>query len=214
MKKRLLRTFGVFAPRVCSGSKLPESLAGIYATLKSIGFRETRWQFIFESQIAGLVFPYNDGRNEVHIRFYDDRVFAEFEIGRASIAHFLGPFLNANPYILDLLADRVPVQDLKQLTALMDPRNLCLQEGELDVWDHRNSKKPAGGREGAGSRRFLLNFESANKVFDYFLWRNFNLAFGLVSATSAFLAGGRSLGFFVLAFFVLVTYLLPRVGRP
>lgn len=95
-----LKKFGLFSPgTVKNGGKISHpGMKNLYEELKKIGFRETRWQIISKEQLAGLVLPLTDGENELHIRFYRDRVFAECEAARIYISHLFKKAINANSF--------------------------------------------------------------------------------------------------------------------
>ncbi|MDO8241009.1 MAG: hypothetical protein Q7T51_03465 [Candidatus Moranbacteria bacterium] len=143
-QKRKIKNIGLFNRIGIKGNKLPsEKLQQIYQLLLSKGFRETRWQFIYEGQLAGLVKPYSCGKNEIHVRFYDDRIFAEFEIGRAYIQHFLGPRLNANGYLFSLLVNHFSeLNDIKWLEELFSTENQTIDELSMRIWDVNKTEDP------------------------------------------------------------------------
>lgn len=215
IKKRRLTTFGLFAPRVCSGRDLTETPAReIYSHLKELGFKETRWQFVFENQLAGLVLPYNDGANEVHIRFYKDRIFAEFEVGRASIAHFLGPFLNANLFIQDLLEGRVSDESFEFLTNRMKPEFQLREERTLVVWNHSSSEVGSCKELDTSQKKICLPFKVANAVAGVLSWRRLNWFFGIAVAYSISSVAGELFGLLALCSILSISFLLPKVGQP
>ncbi|WP_211051404.1 hypothetical protein [Parasphingorhabdus halotolerans] len=187
-------------------------MSELYNELINKGFRETRWQYIFEGQIGGLVFPYNDGRNEVHVRFYSDRIFSEYEVGRSSFAHFLGPFLNANPFLLDLLKDSVSDDSYALLGEYTKQYRLKDEENALEDWDYQK-QTPIGpaNREG---KRYLLNFELANSLGRFFQWKAVVPITGVM--ISVFLGLGLGLPVFLVSL-LLVLFIyskLPAMGCP
>jgi hypothetical protein len=133
MKRRVVN-LGIFSADVCTGRAVADDEArGIYGCLKSLGFRETRWQFVYDGQRGGLVLPYNDGLNEIHVRFYDDRIFAELEYSRSSLFHFVFPLFNANSFLAELLKDRLPPKAHERLVASLGT-NLRDDEAALAHW--------------------------------------------------------------------------------
>jgi hypothetical protein len=134
MRRRLVN-LGIFSPVICRGEALSNSEdIRIYRALKELGFRETPWQLIFDGQIGGLVFPYNRGSNEIHVRFYQDRIFAELEFSRSSIFHFVFPLYAANKYIADLLRDRIPPTCYSHLQRKLST-NLRDDEMSRPIWN-------------------------------------------------------------------------------
>jgi hypothetical protein len=113
----------------------------IYEALKEAGFLETKWQFIFEGQIGGLVYPYNEGLNEVHIRFYHDRIFAELEISRSSLLHFVYPLFNANAHIVEILKDKVS-KEIHEFLKSKTTSNLLDDELARPKWDSKTQNNP------------------------------------------------------------------------
>lgn len=209
--KRKFKTLGIIHPSVCDGSLLSVGAQRrIVSVLKDCGFRETRWQFIYENQVYGLVLPYENGKNEVHIRFYSDRVFTEYEIGRASFAHFLGPFLNANGFVQKLVCNSIADCDYKYLEEMMDISKLSEEETSLRTW---NFDSPVNDKIGS-ERKSLFDFDSPNWISSITSWRN------LVSVLSgicgiALLKG--ALWPLILAVCVVAVFLrraVPQPGRP
>lgn len=114
--------WGLFHHRNCRGALIIEKAASspklsiIYAALMDLGFRETIWQFVYSGQIGGLVRTYGRGLIEVHIRFFeDDAIFAELEIGRTGLAHFLNRRIFANSHIIKLLEKSMDREDFDYL---------------------------------------------------------------------------------------------------
>jgi hypothetical protein len=140
--KRKLVNLGIFSPNVCRGIPVEnEHCRAIYSTLRNIGFLETRWQLIFDGQIGGLVYPYNAGLNEIHIRFYSDRIFAELEFSRSSVFHFIFPQFNANDYVVDLLRNRISPAAL-ELLIKRTTENLRDEELSRPAWAHADQDNP------------------------------------------------------------------------
>lgn len=215
VKIRKFVSLGIFCPRICRGDMIEDvRLKFLYNKLISLGFRETKWQFIYDGQIAGLVFPYNDGLNEIHIRFYKDRIFSEFEVGRSSIAHFFGPFFNANEFVLNLIKNEID-EDIFSLAKSLTSRNkLRKQELELDIWNENREKR--GGKD--------INFSfKKDKKFQYFIatiiqryfgWNNVNNS--MFVAFSLTLALNESLIFtpILLVVWRIMSKLAPQSGNP
>src|SRR3954464_4193117 len=134
MKRRLVN-LGIFDRTVGAGTGIrsPQQ-QDIYNALKGIGFRETKWQLIYDGQTGGLVCPYRDGLNEVHVRFYDDRIFAELEFSRSSIFHFALPLYNANAYLVKALEGRISAQAGACLTE-MTSAAFRDDEASCPVWN-------------------------------------------------------------------------------
>jgi hypothetical protein len=150
MKRRVVN-LGIFSPNVCAGRAVADAeTRSIYGCLKSLGFRETRWQFVYDGQLGGLVLPYNDGLNEIHVRFYDDRIFAELEYSRSSLFHFVFPLFNANGFVAELLKDRLPPKPHERLLESLGA-NLRDDEAVLAHWRPGAEFNPYDGllRDGA-----------------------------------------------------------------
>ena len=183
----------------------------IYAELLRCGFVETRWQLIYDGQIGGLVCPHNNGLNEIHIRFYAERIFAELELSRASPFHFLFPLFNANGYVIDLLRGRLP-DAMLALLAERTSQNLRDEEAARRIWRHREQQDPyaqiiADAHPVAGAPAAWLHRR--------FGWRPM---LGLVSvaiAASIYLVhGAPRLACAWLLFALLSMRYMPTTGRP
>lgn len=133
---RKFQGLGLFRKKSCDGSLVRHNpfLVIIYNKLKELGFKETKWQYIYEGQIGALVKQHNNGGNEIHVRFYSDRIFAEFEIGRAYFLHFIGPRYNANEHIVNILKPLMNSNDRELLLELMHSKRLKNQERCMEFW--------------------------------------------------------------------------------
>jgi hypothetical protein len=141
MKRRLVG-LGIFSPNVYRGTSITYAhCRSIYRALTELGFVETRWQFIYEGQMGGLVYSYNDGLSEIHIRFFSNRIFAELEFSRSSLFHFVFPLFNANGHIIDLLRNRISDESLEFLIR-RTTENLCDDELALPVWAYKDQENP------------------------------------------------------------------------
>jgi len=112
--------WGIFRRRECSGILIlgPETnmnhKARIYQTLKNLGFRETRWQYVYSGQIGGLIWNPRHGLIEHHIRFFeDDRIYVEIEFGRSTILHYLNHRMYLNNYLLAKIRNHISVEDVE-----------------------------------------------------------------------------------------------------
>jgi hypothetical protein len=133
---RKLSNIGVFSRGVVDGRLLEsELMSKIYGILKELGFRETMWQFVYVGQLAGLVLPFNGGKNEIHVRFYGNRVFSEYEIGRAYLSHFTGVQYNANDYVLNLISEKLTGKEIDELKILIRCDQQAVDEREMQKWD-------------------------------------------------------------------------------
>ena len=209
--RRKFRNFGIFTPKSCDGSLLSDlRQERIAKELIAGGFRETRWQYIYQNQVYGLVLPYENGRNEVHVRFYKDRIFAEYEIGRSSLAHFLGPFLNANSFIIDTLDRTLGENDLEYLQEMTAEARLTLEELRLDKWLHRNE-----GRIISHSKsRSLFSLDDPAWVSKLLSWKfvvSAPLAAASVLSASASLWVVAAL---LIGSIMVFNQTLPQIGRP
>lgn len=151
--KRHFRTIALLAPSVRFGTRITNPRMGsLYRKLRDLGFAETPWQYVFSGQVGGLVLSHTKanhlGRNEVHVRFYADRIFAEFEIGRAYISHFFGPRLNANRELQRLLGPHLSTSERGYLAKLMSHERLLVDEAAMQEWsgeDYFRTLKVAQG---------------------------------------------------------------------
>lgn len=114
--------WGIFQWRPCDGtlieqsSLVPELMVSLYATLKKMGFRETRWQVVYPDQIGGLIRNRRGSLLEIHVRFYKgDMIYAELEVGRSALLHFTVEPVFANNYLRSLLRSRVTPPELDYL---------------------------------------------------------------------------------------------------
>ena len=146
--KRKLVSLGIFSRPICSGLTIRNrDVLAIYRTLKDLGFKETVWQLIFDGQVAGLVLPFNSGFSEIHVRFYDDRIFAELELSRSSILHFLFPLYDANGYLRELLRNEVGNGTLAPhlydlLVEMTSERHFRKEELRNPIWHHGTISDP------------------------------------------------------------------------
>jgi hypothetical protein len=209
MKRRIV-SLGIFAPKRCNGALLRDArMIDLYRALKSLGFVETRWQYIFDDQIGGLVRPCNDGLNEVHVRFYPDRIFAEFEIARSSPLHFVYPAFNANKYVIQILSDKVAPQSLKYLEARTTSNFRDDELAQAD-WEPQGQPDPYQATRLFGSR-----FVNRLGVFchPYLGWRRM-LACTLVVALPLAMLIWPPITLALTLFAVLMWRAVPTTGRP
>lgn len=105
-RHRRVTSIGLISPRHWFGLKTDGSLnSSIYQKLRSIGFQETVWQYVYEGQLGGLIRPIGDDGLEIHVRFYENTIEAEIEVGRRYPRHFWGPRAEAGYLLLELLED-------------------------------------------------------------------------------------------------------------
>lgn len=208
---RKFRTFGIFNWNRCNGTLLRDPRQRrIAIALRCIGFRETKWQFIYDEQLFGLVLPYDNGKNEVHVRFYHDRIFAEYEVGRSSVAHFFSPFLNANKFVEQMVQDYLSAEDYNYLVFATGRDCLRDEERALGDWDFLADVSNLSVK-GYGN---ILTFKDAERLSGLLSWR---LVVGaLIGVASVFaLANMLWVAFAATAGAFLVAHIgLPQVGRP
>jgi hypothetical protein len=204
--KRKVVNIGIFAGRICTGGAILNADAKlIYKKLRDVGFVETRWQLIFDSQVGGLVYPYNEGLNEIHIRFYTDRIFAELEFSRSSIFHFLFPLYNANSYIVELLKNKIPASSYRYLIekTVSDLRD---DESSKPHWEYRANHDPYLAVRGRNSGKIWFFLHRA------FGWRK------LVSAVACFslflIPGLPQFPAFIVLLALFSMRFVPDVGKP
>lgn len=111
--------WGIFLRRPCERLLLESSLphlapmAVIYEALKRRGFRETYWQFVYHGQIGGLVKTPSGQLYELHVRFFGSgMIYAEFEIGRSMLLHFLVGRKYLNNYIATIIRSDLTEEEL------------------------------------------------------------------------------------------------------
>ncbi len=141
MNKRKLISFGIFSREIVQGKRIRDKcMLSVYRKLLDLGFKQTRWQYIFDGQIGGLVLPFNGGENEVHVRFYNNRIFAEYEIGRAYVTHFIGPRFNANNYLLGILYHSLSQEEVNFLEEFCSAKRQVHEESQMINWDNNSSE--------------------------------------------------------------------------
>jgi hypothetical protein len=137
--RRRLINFGIFsAQQFRKAAFSDDRQRAVYLALLDAGFKPTRWQYVFDGQIAGLI---KSGINDVHIRFYPDRLFAEIEISRALISHFYGPRYNAKKIILECIKGQVGREDFLWAKRALNSQMLRTDEAALKIWDARRHPK-------------------------------------------------------------------------
>ncbi|MDR3410744.1 MAG: hypothetical protein P4L87_07345 [Formivibrio sp.] len=111
--------WGIFLRKPCAGLLLDRSssnyepMQAIYRALKNVGFRETYWQFVYPGQIGGLIKSPRNNLVEFHVRFFDNgMIYAEFELGRSALLHFLGHRLYLNRYIAGKIQSQLSVDQI------------------------------------------------------------------------------------------------------
>lgn len=178
---RRLISFGVLKPWVCLRPALTSNYhRAIYRALLSIGYRETVWQYIFDGQIGGLVRP---GTDDIHIRFYDDRLFAEIEISRAFVSHFYGPRFNAKKIILHQLEGHVSEIEYRWLQHALADGLTKIEEASLLVYEDDVRIGPYASIRDLSKRGLKDHVKRTVVGID---WRN--LSFGLLGVCSILLA--------------------------
>jgi hypothetical protein len=105
--------------------------------------------------MGGLVYSYNDGLNEIHIRFFSNRIFAELEFSRSSLFHFVFPLFNANGHIIDLLRNRIS-NESPEFLIRRTTENLCDDELALPVWAYKDQENPYADETPHGRRSSSL----------------------------------------------------------
>ena len=93
-------------------------MIAIYQTLKSIGFKETYWQFVYRGQLGGLIKNARGTLIEFHVRFFNDgSIYAEMEIGRSVSLHLIDRRLYINHYLIRKLQGRLSREHFGYLAA-------------------------------------------------------------------------------------------------
>jgi hypothetical protein len=208
--KREIVSLGIFAPSRCSGARVRDArMIEIYRALKSAGFVETRWQYIFDDQIGGLVYSCNDGLSEVHVRFYPDRIYAEHEVARSSPLHFIYPLFNANQFIVEIVKDKVSPEVLAYLAA-RTTANLKDDEAAQAHWQPKAQPDPYRTTS-------LLGSSFVNKLgvlcHPYMGWRAMVVC-AIVVALPISLHVWPPMALLLTLFAVLVWRVVPTAGHP
>jgi hypothetical protein len=209
--KRQLRTFAIFSSDVRSGRWIEDvMMRRIYEKLLRYGFVETSWQFVFRGQIGGLIMPHSTGGkadfNEIHIRFYNDRIFAEYEIGRAYISHFFGPRLNANVQLRLMLVNYLDERELRYLAAMNNPEKLSSDEQHMAEWKGQDYFRSL--RLPRGSELFL----KCCKLLLETRWRPLAALSALLPVMM--LRDSPAVGVSIICLFLVSSWVLPSERRP
>jgi len=116
--------WGIFRRAPCRALQLSSSspdyrpMNAIYAALKSAGFRETYWQFVYSGQIGGLVKSPKGTVIEFHVRFFEGgMIYAEIELGRSLLLHFVNRRSYINKYLVAMLASRLSAAEASYFLA-------------------------------------------------------------------------------------------------
>jgi hypothetical protein len=205
--KRKFRSIALVIPSVKRGSPISDpTMRSIYLKLRSLGYQETPWQFVFRGQLGGLVLPYpvsgDVSRNEIHIRFYQDRIVAEYEIGRAYLSHFFGPRLIANRAIVSMLEPHLTQLENIELRLLTSRSRLLDDERAMKEWDHH----PHLGPERSLTLRSL---------FTTLVWRTGWRGLAVALPLLVWLASGfNALAVGATTLVAVSAFFLPTKGRP
>lgn len=136
--------WGIFRRKACRDllldrrSKEYDAMTAIYQALKRAGFNETYWQFVYRGQIGGLVKNPRGTLLEFHVRFFEDgMIYAEIELGRSVLLHFLNRRCYINQYLARRLRSRLPEKyvDYFQLST---ERYKCAYHRNWPEWTIRN----------------------------------------------------------------------------
>jgi hypothetical protein len=120
----------------CSPDHAP--MTAIYEALKSAGFKETYWQFVYPGQIGGLVQNARGTLIEFHVRFFENGlIYAEMEIGRSASLHLINRRLYINYYIIKKLHSRLPSAHLDYLRAATE-RSKLVYPKDWTEWSVQN----------------------------------------------------------------------------
>lgn len=110
--------WGIFRRKACRSLAISEAsihyhaMEGIYRALRRAGFRETYWQFVYAGQIGGLIKNPGHTLIEFHVRFFDGgMMYAEMELGRSVLLHFLSPRCYINHYLIRTIGARLSEQE-------------------------------------------------------------------------------------------------------
>jgi hypothetical protein len=121
-------------------SGVPEnaSITAIYEALKSVGFKETYWQFIYPGQIGGLIQNAGGSLIEIHVRFFENGlIYAEMEIGRTGSLHLIDRRLYANHYLIKKMSSTLTKTDLDYLRTATEKSKLIYPR-KWSEWSLRN----------------------------------------------------------------------------
>jgi len=129
---RQFRTFGVFEWERNDSLSLTPLQDRVYSILLEKGYQPTRWEIVFRGQVASLVSPpYGDGRVEIHVRFYKDRIFAEYEISRNFLQHVLSERYSVNEYLQDIVTPLLSSEEKNDFYELTDVQYLTPDEQSM-----------------------------------------------------------------------------------
>ena len=126
---RQFRTFGVLDWERNSVLSLTPLQGRVYNILLEKGYQPTRWEIVFRGQVTSLVSPpYGNGRAEIHVRFYKDRIFAEYEIGRNFLQHVLSERYAVNEYLQGVVSPFLSHDEKEEFRILTDIQFLSPDE--------------------------------------------------------------------------------------
>lgn len=204
---RTLRTFALLSPSIRSGRNISDPIAkSIYSKFKNAGFKETPWQYIYDGQLAGLVKPVGIGLNEIHIRFYEDRYFAEIEIGRGLIAHFFGPQFSASTQVRHFARDFLSDEEFTYLETMLAGE---LRDDELAITKRCIELNDPYCQFAAGLRSPRIG-----RHFAGVSWRTLTFALIPIISLSTIPDLQLSTALLIAICSALVGLTLPSVGRP
>jgi hypothetical protein len=114
--------WGIFCRKPCAGLSLSsnspdyEPMTAIYRVLKNAGFEETYWQFVYPGQVGGLVKIPRGTLIEFHVRFFEGgMIYAEMELGRSVLLHFLNRRYYINHHLVKKLNSKLSSSQIAYL---------------------------------------------------------------------------------------------------
>jgi hypothetical protein len=173
-------------------------MASIYAALKRRGFHETYWQFVYPGQIGGLVKSPKNSAYEYHVRFFEDgAIYAELEVGRSMLLHFLFNRCYLNRYIYVLI--RGDLSAVERVYFLDSTKQY--KQSSCRKWHEWSAHEPLLSRRGKRTMRVLHGLSD---------WRVLFIAMAC-SVAAAF--GVSGIGFPLLAIVLIFIYLMAPKRR-
>jgi hypothetical protein len=120
----------------CTAEHAP--IIAIYQTLKSMGFKETRWQFVYPGQIGGLIKNPRSTLLEFHVRFFSDGlIYAEIEIGRSGSLHLIDRRMYINNYLIGKMGSSLAQEHLEYFRTASEKAKLVYPKNWPE-WSSQN----------------------------------------------------------------------------
>lgn len=142
--------WGIFRRKLCASLNLDVGapdyapMITIYQALKSVGFKETYWQFIYPDQIGGLIQNKRSTLIEIHVRFFaNGLIYAEMEMGRSASLHLINRRMYVNYYLIQKLSKRLSRTHLEYFQDAVAKSKLVYPRDWLE-WSSQNRFMTSG----------------------------------------------------------------------